>query len=245
MNAISIAVGFGGLLPAVGAALSTQALPWQATVFGSALLALVVAGAAAIVSSPGERHGREHQVSLLPTGLRHRQFAVLAVLLMLSGANEASMAGWTSSYLIEAGISPLAATWALAAHWAGLIAGRLLLGSRVERDKRRAVLCCAICAFVGVALLAGLGSSAWLVAMPAAVGLCISIVTPTLLALGGDRYPQFRGTVFGLLLTAAQVGAIVVPAAIGVVADLWSARAGLSLLLVTTAAIGVLIQRVK
>jgi MFS family permease len=243
MNTISIAVGSGGLLLAIGAAFSAGSLPWQTTVFGSALLALAVAGGATLVSSPLELHHRARVMSLLPAGLRHRHFAVLAVLLMLSSANESSMAGWTSTYLIERGLSPVAATWALAAHWAGLIAGRLMLGSRVERRKAQAVLRCAIAAFAGVALLAAAGSPAWLLALPAVIGICISVVTPTLLALGGDAYPQFGGTVFGVLLTAAQVGAIVVPASIGIVADQWSVRAGLLLLLLTSAGIAVLIRQ--
>lgn len=243
MSTISVAVGTGGLLLAAGAALSAGSLPWQTTVFGSASVAFGVAIAVALVPSPAVSRHDGRRVSFFPAGLRTRHFAVLAVLLMLSGANEASMAGWTSTYLIQRGLTPVAATWALASHWAGLIAGRLLLGGRVERHKARAVRRCAIAATAGVALLAGLNAPPALLLLPAVIGVCISIVTPTLLALGGDRYPRFGGTVFGILLTAAQVGAIVIPGAIGVIADRWNVRAGLSLLLVTSAVIAVLVRR--
>jgi len=161
---------------------------------------------------------------------------------MLSSANEASMAGWTSTYLIARGLSPFAATWALALHWAGLIGGRLAFGPRVERYKREAVGAAATAAIATLATLLVVQSSIALFVLPAIVGVAISIVTPTLLALGGDRYPQFGGTVFGVLLTSAQVGAVVVPAAIGVLADAWTVRLSLSLLLLTSTAIVVLVR---
>lgn len=243
MNMISLAVGLGGLLLSVAAAISAASVPWQAIVYGAAALALVVGGVASTLTSPMRAVHHHLELSLLPAGLRQTHFALLAILLMLSSANEASMAGWTSTYLVERGLTPFAATWGLAAHWAGLIAGRLILGGRVDAHKREAVAAAAVAAACSVALLIGMHSRLVLFVMPAIIGVAISTVTPTLLALGGDRYPQFGGTVFGVLLTAAQLGAVIAPAAIGVIADRWSVRAGLVLLLLTSAGIALLVRK--
>jgi fucose permease len=62
------------------------------------------------------------------------------------------------------------------------------------------------------------------------VGVAIAVVVPTLLAFGAERYPRSAGTLFGILLTLAQAGAMILPALIGVVAELWGVRPAMSVL---------------
>jgi fucose permease len=68
---------------------------------------------------------------------------------------------------------------------------------------------------------------------PFAIGFAIALVVPTALALAGDRCTGNAGTVFGLLLTLAQVGGITLPAAIGFVSDRSGLQVGLSLIVVS------------
>ena len=53
---------------------------------------------------------------------------------------------------------------------------------------------------------------------PFVVGMCIALVMPTCLALAGERIQGNAGALFGGLLTLAQIGGMVLPAAIGLVA---------------------------
>ena len=68
--------------------------------------------------------------------------------------------------------------------------------------------------------------SPWLAGEAAAVGLAglsFATVYPTVLALAGDRYLRFSGSVFGVLFSVGLMGGIVSPSAIGLI----SARADL------------------
>jgi len=67
---------------------------------------------------------------------------------------------------------------------------------------------------------------------------------PTSLALAGERIRGNPGALFGVLLTVAQVGGIVLPASIGLVAEQTSVRLGLSLLVVSFGAITLIVRRV-
>ena len=67
---------------------------------------------------------------------------------------------------------------------------------------------------------------------PFATGVAIAIAVPTALALGGERYPQNAGTLFGLLLTVGQAGAMAFPAIIGITAEAAGVRAAMSVIAV-------------
>ena len=79
---------------------------------------------------------------------------------------------------------------------------------------------------------------------PFVVGMCMALVMPTSLALAGERIRGNPGALFGVLLTVAQVGGIVLPASIGLMAEQTSVRLGLSLLVVSFGAIAVIVRRV-
>jgi fucose permease len=74
--------------------------------------------------------------------------------------------------------------------------------------------------------------------------MAMALVVPTSLALAGERLPGNAGTLFGALLTMAQVGGMGVPSAIGVVAGEAGVRTGLALLVVTFGLIAVIVRRV-
>lgn len=140
------------------------------------------------------------------------------------------MAGWTSTFLTSVGFSAEAATWALSSHWLGLIVGRLLFSGRVDRVKRAAIVRAAVAGAVCVLLFVIARAPAALAAGPFVIGVAIAVIVPTSLAFAGDRHPGNPGTLFGALLTLAQVGGIVLPALIGAVAERAGVRAGLSIL---------------
>ena len=63
------------------------------------------------------------------------------------------------------------------------------------------------------------------------------------LALAGERIKGNPGSLFGGLLTVAQVGGMIVPASIGFIADETSVRLGLGLLVGTYGAIVLIVRR--
>jgi len=242
MNQLSLAVGLGGLSMA-GAATVTGWLPWEAMLAGSGVLAAGVAVAAALSQeppAPSAGAAPRPDRALVPAALRTPTFAALGLLVMLCGANEAALAGWTPAYLAHAGVSPAWVSRGLAAHWGGLILGRVVLGPRVDRRKEAAIVACALAAAAGVVVLA-VATAPWLVvAMPAVIGVAIAVLTPTTLALAGDRVPEAPGTVFGTMLALAQVGSMAAPALIGALADRAGLRAAILVLAAGSAGIALL-----
>ncbi len=232
MNRMALVVGLGGLAMPLATALGAGTISWRDVVNAGAALAALVTMAGALAASPAGPAAAPRPRSALALARLVRQpgFVWFGILLMLGAATEASVAGWTSTFLTASGFGPEGATWALSSHWLGLIAGRVVLAGRVDVAKGaaigRAALAGAVCLLIFVAT-----ASAWvLAASPFAIGLAIAVIVPTSLALAGDRYPGNAGTLFGLLLTLAQVGGIVAPALIGVIAERAGVRAGLSIL---------------
>jgi MFS transporter, FHS family, glucose/mannose:H+ symporter len=85
---------------------------------------------------------------------RYPGVLLLAFLLFCQSGNEASIGGWTSTYVGEAGLGAKAATFILAGYWAMLMVGRLLV-ARLLRSvgKIQLVLASGVGAFVGAAIL--------------------------------------------------------------------------------------------
>jgi fucose permease len=231
LNRLAVMAGAGGLLMPIATVLASAVVSWRMVVVGAAVLFAIVAIASAMVPSPkSPAPGGHSTIEAVRSFARERSFAGFAVVLLLGGGNEASMAGWTSSYLQASGFTASTATWVLASHWLGLILARVLLPHRVEEAKAAAVTRSALIASMCVAALVIARVDAVLMVAPFAIGVAMALVIPTTLALAGDRYRVNSGALFGLLLTLLQIGGIALPAAIGFVSDLAGLRAGMSII---------------
>lgn len=176
---------------------------------------------------------------------RYPGVLLLGFLLFCQSGNEASVAGWTSTYVGEAGLRPETATFTLAAYWAALMAGRLLV-ARVLKSvgKEQLVLASGAGALLGAALLLASRSELMLLAGVLVIGLSYAGVFPTALAIAGDAYRKLAGTVFGLLFALALVGGMSFPWAVGHVSQALGVRYGMVVPLCGAAAICVLAWRV-
>lgn len=234
MNRLAIMAGLGGLMMPVATVAAAAVVSWRTIVVGGGVLAAMVALACAWVPPVDVPTSRSHSV-----GGAIRRFASqpgflwLSAALLLGGANEASLAGWTSTYLQDAGFSAAASTWVLASHWLGLIVARITLAPRVERVKAAAVIRSALLGALAIAVLVLVHAPVWLAILPFAIGAAIALVVPTMLALAGDRYPGNPGALFGFLLTLLQIGGIALPSAIGFIADRVGLRHGMAIVVVS------------
>jgi MFS transporter, FHS family, glucose/mannose:H+ symporter len=159
---------------------------------------------------------------------RYPGVMLLGFILFLESGNEASIGGWTSTYADNTGYSPRTATLVLAVYWAMLMLGRMI-AARVLRGVRKShlVLACGAIAFVGCAILLAAHSLAAFFIGAALVGVAFAPVFPTTLAIAGDRYPERSGTVFGLLFSVALIGGMLLPWAVGQVAQRLTVRMGM------------------
>jgi fucose permease len=237
MNGIAVMVGLGGLTMPLVTGLAAGSLSWRAVVTAAGVLALALAGFGLTTARPPRSAPGGSPFGAMGAFLRQRHFGTFCLLLLLGGANEASVAGWTSTYLGSVGFDASRATLILALHWLGLVVGRLAFSSRVDRGKQAAVVRGSLGVAAGIVLLASTGHPLVLAATPFVVGMALSIVMPTMLAMAGERFAGNPGTLFGLLLTLAQVGGMLVPALVGRVANAAGVRTGLLVIAMSALAV--------
>ena len=170
---------------------------------------------------------------------------VLGFLLFCQSGDEASIGGWTSTYVEQAGLQAEKATFILAAYWAALMAGRLLVARLLKSvGKEQLVLASGGGALLGASILLTSRSEVMLLAGVIVIGLSYAGVFPTALAIAGDACQKLAGTVFGLLFALALLGGMSFPWAVGYVSQAGGVRYGMAVPLLGSAAICVLAYRV-
>jgi fucose permease len=170
---------------------------------------------------------------------------VLGFLLFCQSGDEASIGGWTSTFVGETGLGARTATLILAGYWAALMVGRLLVARLLKFvGKRQLVLGSGLGALVGAAILLTSRLEGMLVAGVLLIGLSYAGVFPTALAIAGDTYRKMTGTVFGLLFAIALVGGMSFPWAVGQISQRLGVRYGMVVPLAGAAGICVLAVRI-
>jgi len=171
---------------------------------------------------------------------------VFALLLLIQTGNESTMSGWITTYIGEMGWPARAATGVLAGYWAAVIVGRLLFASLSSLvDKKWIVVGCGVGAMSGCGLLMGSRSIAWLAAAALITAVALSGVFPTTLAMVGDRYRRYAGTVFGLVFTISGLGGMVAPPVVGYLSEAHSVRVGMLVPLVGAGVVAVIAASLK
>jgi len=176
---------------------------------------------------------------------RYPGVLVLGFLLFCQSGDEASIGGWTSTFVGETGLGARTATLILAGYWAALMVGRLLVARLLKFvGKRQLVLGSGLGALVGAAILLTTRLEGMLVAGVLLIGLSYAGVFPTALAIAGDTYRKMTGTVFGLLFAIALVGGMSFPWAVGQISQRLGVRYGMVVPLAGAAGICVLAVRI-
>jgi fucose permease len=162
--------------------------------------------------------------------VRQRFFLLTMVTIFLGGATELGMAYWLPAYAEKSlGYPPWIAALAFLGFSLAMTVGRLgimLLPKAVGAIPLMLACCVATAALFPIASFAanrGLAVAACIL-----VGLTGSCLWPTTLAVAADRYPHGGATMFALLGALGNFGGIFMPWQVGVLADHWGLRWGLS-----------------
>jgi MFS family permease len=104
----------------------------------------------------------------------------------------------------------------LAAYQASMMMGRVA-GAALLRwvSKGPMVLAAAVGSVLGTGVMLGWHTPIGMTAGVVISGLSFATIYPTMLAIAGDRYLRFAGTVFGILFSISMVGAMVFPWSVG------------------------------
>lgn len=221
----------------------------DSVVVGFLFAAVVALLAAAVVVAPGIEwpaalalHVERPEVDGPTAGELLRRPAVLISLGLFAAfvSLEVTTGGWLSATLQDArGLSDRLAGLAVGGFWAGITAGRLLLGRLDLPERALLVSVGVLLACFGLLAVAPAG-----LALPLAVvaGVALAPQFPTLLAHTGDRVGRATaGRVSGWQLLAANVGGTGLAALTGVIVDATGPAAPLAVLLAITLVGGLLL----
>ena len=247
LNLLGTFFGVGALFVPAVIALSFGVL----SVAGTMLLCAAVAGASTVFCAtqpfPAPHEGAAFSFGGMLGVARDRGVLLFAILLLFQAGNEAALSGWTSTYIGSVGWSPRIATVILLGYWVTAIVGRAV-SSRAQAwiGKERLVVACGGLSIAGCVIL--LAAAGWLPGLAFGAlltSLGFSAIFPTVLAMAGDRYQRFAGTVFGFLFTVGNVGSIGFPLALGHISQTFGVRLGMLVpmagtLAVTACAVAVL-----
>jgi fucose permease len=229
LNLLGVFYGIGALFIPLAIGLLLAAANLITILLAAAALCLVVAAHNALVWLPPPKQERHMALGEVVRFLREPFVLIFAALLFFQSGNEFVAGGYVSSFLVrENGFSVQDASWALSGYWAALMLARLVL-SRValRMNGTRLLILSALASAAGTALLAGSRHPALSVLAVAWIGAGLAGIFPTALGIVGARYPAFTGTVFGLLLTAALTGGMLLPWLTGQVGEAHGLRPAL------------------
>lgn len=250
LNLLGMFFGIGALFVPLVVALGFE----QLSVSGTMLVCAAVAACCTIVCSvprfPATHRGTSFSFLDMLRTARRPGVVLFAVLLFFQSGNEASLSGWTSTYIGAVGWSPRAANAVLLGYWVMAIAGRSL-SARVQAwlGKPQLVLASGVVSIAGcLVLLLAAGSLPVLTVAAWGTALAFAAIFPTTLAMAGDRHHGFAGMVFGFLFSVSNLGAMCFPLAIGHVSQAFGIRLGMIVPLVGTLGVTVcamLVQRTE
>jgi fucose permease len=144
---------------------------------------------------------------------RSRLILILFLAIMLSAGVESAAIGLISTYLADLrAFVPLAAQLGLIALYAGMIAGRIIIGALVKPERLRAMMLALFALSVvsfGLLFLADLGPLTWVMAVLA--GASMSAQLPLILSYAGLAHREMTGTVLGAVKTGIPIGGVIIP----------------------------------
>ena len=177
-----------------------------------------------------------------------REFTVpsavlLSLLLFFHFGNEWAIAGWLPLFLIgRLGMSPTRALVLVAAYWAALIIGRLIVQALLPRFSHRwMLLVSAVGALFGCLVLTFTNNhfGAWFGTL--LVGFGFAPIYPLVVEKIGDRFPHYHPGFFNGIFSFALTGGMLAPATLGFAGEYFGIRVVMALPAIGTFIVVVLV----
>jgi len=245
LNLLGVFFGFGALFIPLLAASITGRLTIPQLLLIAASLAGICTVAYTILPFPPPSAATGFSIFASIRAAKYPAVMLFAMLLFFESGNESAIGGWTSTYVGSVGAPPRAATWILAAYWAGLMVGRVV-GARILAimRKERLVFISGIGSAIGTAVLVASPSLITMAAGAVIVGLSFAAIYPTTLAIAADRYQRLAGTIFGLLFAVGLIGGMIFPWGIGHISEHYGVRVAMLLPLIGAVMITILVSAI-
>jgi fucose permease len=227
LNLVAVFFGVGALfIPLTAAAVGPEHV--VAVIVAAAVISAACTVAYLVLPFPPPREASGFSLRGAGKVVRYPGVLLIAFLLFFESGNEAAMIGWTSTWAGAMGANARAATLVLALFQAMMMLGRIS-ASRVLRSisESQLVMFSGLGALLSMAIMAAAPSVTVFAVAVALAGLSFASIYPTMLAMAGDRYRSFAGTVFALLFAVGLSGGMVSPWSIGHLSQALGFRAGM------------------
>jgi fucose permease len=230
MNVVHLFFSIGSLVaPLALTTILDVGVTWQGVMLATAVVAVVLAAAYAVLPMPSGRHHPGAAPSAVSIGL---PLVLVAIAIALYVGAEVGVSSWLVRYLATA---PLAvATGSLTLFWAGLTVGRLIAARIGQRaDPLRIAIVSSVAAAlatVGAVVVPSVEAS---IVLFTVVGIAFGPIYPTIVLVADDLYPGRAAAVTGLLAGVAVVGSVAYPPLMGAI----SVTAGLGVGMLGAAAL--------
>ena len=172
---------------------------------------------------------------------------LIALLLFFQSANEWSVAGWLSIFLIQRiGLSPASALLMLAIYWLALVLGRVVaqfVRSRISHA--RLLTASTLSALFGCVILTFTNSRFGAISGILFLGGGFAMVYPLVAEHIGRRFSYFHPALFSGIFSFAMMGGLLAPWAIGYYADAWGIQLVMLVPLLGTFLVSVLLLLIR
>lgn len=216
LNILGIFFGAGAVMvPLLAARMSPNA-----AILFAASFAGIIGLAYLVLPFPAATEGHSFSLREAVKVVTYPGVLLFSFLLFFQSGNEQVMNTFTSTWVgpLGAGASAKVATGVLIGYQLGMAIGRIIASQLLNYvSKQKMVMASAVGSVIGTGVLFVSQSVAGMAVGVVITGLSFAAIYPTVLAIAGDRFQRFAGTVFGAIFSIALVGGFIAPSAVGFV----------------------------
>jgi fucose permease len=165
--------------------------------------------------------------------IKKRLIILFAVSLLLYVGVEEGIAFWINDLFKQVQTASYMGLFAISVYWGGMAVGRLVC-SKINNYMRQTVLAGLLAAMVIGVVAIAFSSEAVRTVCFFFLGFGLSSVWPAIVSETNNRFPQYSGTVSGIMLFVSGVGGMMIPLLMGIIGDSWNMQAAFILIPVIT-----------
>lgn len=230
LNLSHVVFALGAISAPIGVARLFQlGIDWQVAYVGAAVLCALSTVIAVVAAGQRRERPTARSEDNWRGLIRDPLILWLSLGLFLYVGAELGQGTWLAAYFErDIGSSPALAALTVAFFWAGISGGRATAAwlSKYASDIVIIWGALAMGAICQAALLLMRDTVPGIV-LVTALGFCHGPVWPTVLSIAAAAHPRQSGAVFGIVIAAGALGAVVFPAVIGAAADVTGLRSAL------------------
>jgi fucose permease len=229
LNVLGVAFGIGAMSAPLVISLLLDRFGYRPAVAGLGAVMLPFLALTATIRFPVPKKVEGISVREAIQLVRQPTLLLLGLMLLIQSGMETTMGGWTAPFYQEQyGIPTDRALLYITVFWSGLMLSRFLHGTALHRLPIGFAITASLSTAIAGGVLMTFAPHVTAAAIGTfAVGIGCGGVFPLVLALFGDRYSEVSGTAFGVALTMALLGGMLLPFVTGALGSALGMRAAL------------------